>query len=156
VFTAVTGASDATITQLTGSGNSLTIAAATTIALGGNEGTVGAIILTGADSNPAKIILANATTSWITTGNTAGHSNGGALQTDTVADNSTPANLRVGIVSLGTSTAYGWIKANLESTTTVAASVISKIGGVISGEVVGPSSSTLSINGNTATAADQT
>jgi hypothetical protein len=65
----------ATIVQLAGSGNSLTIDAGTTIALNGTEtSATGSIILTGAKSNPGAIIFAEKNTSVISTGNKA-HAN---------------------------------------------------------------------------------
>jgi hypothetical protein len=52
------------ITQAAGTaGNSLTIAANTVIALGGDGTAVGSIVLTGADSNPGKLTFANHGTS---------------------------------------------------------------------------------------------
>jgi uncharacterized repeat protein (TIGR02543 family) len=70
VLTAGTGG---IITQLAEASNNLTIAANTTIDLQGTESAaVGKLILTGDGTNPAEIKLANAATSIVKTGLTAG------------------------------------------------------------------------------------
>jgi hypothetical protein len=69
--TLTAGGASPKITQAATAGSKVTIAVNTTIALGGTSAaTLGSIVITGHDSNPAELAFADTATSVVTTGNT--------------------------------------------------------------------------------------
>jgi hypothetical protein len=95
IFTAGTGA---TITQLAGADNELSIADHVTIALGGSGTKVGEIVLTGDDTNPGKLaISANAA---ITTGNPNSGVAGGLLSNDGITEVASNSYTKIGVTNL--------------------------------------------------------
>ena len=156
VFTAGPGG---TITQKEGANNNLTIAANTTIALGGSTAKVGEIVLTGDNSNPGKLTLTN-DTSIISTGNSAGSAAAAPLSTDgttTVSDAS--GYTSIGVVDLvgdGANAKVVPTNAPADASTSAAGNIAKLLGtsgssGTISGGATGSDGS---ISGATATAAD--
>jgi hypothetical protein len=128
VLTAGTGG---TITQTAESGNKLTIAADTTIDLGGTAAAVGSLVLTGDGTNPGEIELAHASSSIVKTGNTVGASAFGsaakigaktfAAGTSGSADIYTTADNGAGKLAqiLGGTTDYGLKGGNASNTITI-------------------------------------
>ena len=93
-------AAGAVITQAVGASNALTIAAATTVALGGDGAAVGSIVLKSDGSNPGKLVFAD-----------VGSSDVGTSLVTTAATSS--ANKVTGTVSApSTGTALVWYAAN--------------------------------------------
>jgi hypothetical protein len=100
-------------------------------------------------------MLAHATTSVVATGLTKGHPDAVSFVPTTTVANTDAGTAAIGIVNLGTSTAKGWIAANIQGGITVAAStVVEIIGGAANGYLLAGGSSTVDISSALASAAD--